>query len=238
MSSVPVGRGPRVILPAATQSHGRGATWRHGARLPLLNHAASAAQEAIRSRSLAHIALCRRRRGSPDSPQLAPMKVKVEEEEADAEQLEVAAILCDMSRLMRARDRRKRRRERERARAAAAFPEIPSWGRRRPRSMPEDRPSPPPSPAPAPAAASPDTPLAYPESGGDDAPPEDKGEVAAAARTRDQVSRPPAREICARAPASAAAAAGLRPLSLRFPIYFERKKKEEENSSSGRTGDD
>jgi hypothetical protein len=110
------------------------------------------------------------------------------EDAAETEQLEVAAILCDISRLVRSRHRR-----RQRARAAAPHLEILSWGRRRPRSMPEVKPSPAPAPAAAErgGAASPDTPLAYPESGGDDAPPEDKGEVAVAPPL-DQVSRPPA----------------------------------------------
>ncbi|PAN03707.1 hypothetical protein PAHAL_1G016400 [Panicum hallii] len=101
------------------------------------------------------------------------MAAAKEEEFTDAE-LEVAAILCDLKKTLRARDRRRRRRM-QRLQAA---PEIPSWGRRRPRSMPEEKPA---TPAPVPAsgvaekdgAASPDTPLAYPESGGDDAPMEE-----------------------------------------------------------------
>jgi hypothetical protein len=82
--------------------------------------------------------------------------------EVDAVEREVADILTNMKRLMRSRDRRDRRRERrerrerrrERARAAAAV-----------------------------AVPSADSPLAYPQSGGDDAPPKD-----AADRPRDQVS--------------------------------------------------
>ncbi|KAL6629259.1 hypothetical protein ACP70R_029024 [Stipagrostis hirtigluma subsp. patula] len=89
------------------------------------------------------------------------------EEEVSEVELEVAAILCDLKRILRARDRRRRRRlQRERE----AAPEIPSWGRRRLRSVLED--SKPAAPAAAEAvaererdgAASPDTPLAFPES--------------------------------------------------------------------------
>ncbi|RLN07033.1 protein kintoun-like [Panicum miliaceum] len=107
------------------------------------------------------------------------MAAATEEEFTDAE-LEVAAILCDLKKTLRARDRRRRRRM-QRLQAA---PEIPSWGRRRPRSMPEEKPATP-APVPAPVlpasgvaerdgAASPDTPLAYPDSGGDDAPMEEE----------------------------------------------------------------
>jgi hypothetical protein len=158
------------------------------------------------------------------------MEVKVEEEEADAVQLEVAAILCNMSRLMRARERRKRRRDRARDAVAAAFPVIPSWGRRRPRSMPEVPPPDPPAPAPAPVpaaaerddAASPDTPLAYPESGGDDASPKAKGEVAAV-HPRDQVSRPPARSARARASAARRRVSSSVASLSDFSFFFERK---------------
>ncbi|XP_040377107.1 uncharacterized protein LOC121053595 [Oryza brachyantha] len=79
---------------------------------------------------------------------------------------EVAAILCDLADLVRARSpRRGRRRGRG---------EIPTWGCRRPRTVP---PPPPPPPAEKPAgvvreaAASPDTPLVFhpdESSGGDD----------------------------------------------------------------------
>ncbi|KAG2655585.1 plectin-like isoform X2 [Panicum virgatum] len=101
------------------------------------------------------------------------MAAATEEEFTDAE-LEVATILCGLKKTLRARDRR-------RAQRLLAAPELPSWGRRRPRSMPEEKPA-----APAPVllpasgvaerdgAASPDTPLAYPESGGDDAPMEEE----------------------------------------------------------------
>ncbi|KAL5683907.1 hypothetical protein ACJX0J_010292, partial [Zea mays] len=96
--------------------------------------------------------------------------------EVDAEELEVAGILSDLSRLIRSWDRLERQRERRE--------------RRRPLSVQRDSN---PSPEPAPAAASsavpsPDTPLAYPQSGEDDAaPPKDKGEpVAAAVRPRAQ----------------------------------------------------
>ena len=145
-------------------------------------------------------------------------------------QLEVAAILCNMSRLMRARERRKRRRDRARDAVAAAFPVIPSWGRRRPRSMPEVPPPDPPAPAPAPVpaaaerddAASPDTPLAYPESGGDDASPKAKGEVAAV-HPRDQVSRPPARSARARASAARRRVSSSVASLSDFSFFFERK---------------
>ncbi|XP_062218006.1 uncharacterized protein LOC133918250 isoform X6 [Phragmites australis] len=88
------------------------------------------------------------------------------EEELTEAELEVAAILCGLKRILRGRDRRRRRR------FCREAPEIPSWGRRRLRSVLEDN-----KPAVAAAAvaergdgaASPDTPLAFPESGGDDA---------------------------------------------------------------------
>ncbi|CAN6236937.1 unnamed protein product [Urochloa humidicola] len=105
------------------------------------------------------------------------MAAAKEEEFTEAE-LEVAAILCGLKKALRARERRWRRRMQR----LQAPPEILSWGRRRPRSMPEEKPaaSPPTAPVPACAAAerdgaaSPDTPLAYPESGGDDAPAEEE----------------------------------------------------------------
>jgi hypothetical protein len=84
----------------------------------------------------------------------------------DAVELEVAGILTNMKRLMRSRDRRDRRRERRERRE-----------RRRERKQA--------SAAAEAAAAVPrvDTPLAYPRSGGDDAPTKD-----AADRPRDQAS--------------------------------------------------
>ncbi|KAF8685812.1 hypothetical protein HU200_043717 [Digitaria exilis] len=101
-------------------------------------------------------------------------------EEFAEEELEVAAILCGLKKALRARERRWRRRM-QRLHVQPAAPEIPSWGRRRPRSMPEEKQPASPAPAPAPApvekrdgAASPNTPLAYPESGGDDAPAEEE----------------------------------------------------------------
>ncbi|KAF8677223.1 hypothetical protein HU200_046701 [Digitaria exilis] len=101
-------------------------------------------------------------------------------EEFAEEELEVAAILCGLKKALRARERRWRRRM-QRLQVQPAAPEIPSWGRRRPRSMPEEKQPASPAPAPAPApvekrdgAASPNTPLAYPESGGDDAPAEEE----------------------------------------------------------------
>ncbi|KAJ1277597.1 hypothetical protein BS78_04G016300 [Paspalum vaginatum] len=105
--------------------------------------------------------------------------VEMEEGFTEAE-LQVAAILRDLKSILRARDRRRRRRR----------PEIPSWGARRPRSVPEWKPA---GTAPGPAAerdgaASPDTPLAYPESGGDDAPADDdeEDEDARKAAAQDQ----------------------------------------------------
>ncbi|KAG2648126.1 uncharacterized protein LOC120654475 isoform X1 [Panicum virgatum] len=98
------------------------------------------------------------------------MAAAKEEAFTDAE-LEVAAILCGLKKTLRARDRRRRRRM-QRLQPA---PELPTWGRRRPRSMPEEKPATPAPVLPASGvagrdgAASPDTPLAYPESGGDDA---------------------------------------------------------------------
>ncbi|KAL5207393.1 hypothetical protein ABZP36_031828 [Zizania latifolia] len=77
------------------------------------------------------------------------------------EEHEVAAILEELADLVCARSARSRR--------SSEGAVIPSWGCRRPRSMPEDKPA-------APVldrdqeAASPDTPLVFPdESGGDDA---------------------------------------------------------------------
>jgi hypothetical protein len=86
--------------------------------------------------------------------------------EVDAVELEVTGILTNMKRLMRSRDRWDRRRERRERRE-----------RRRERKQA--------SAAAEAAAAVPrvDTPLAYPRSGGDDAPTKD-----AADRPRDQAS--------------------------------------------------
>ncbi|CAL5060689.1 unnamed protein product [Urochloa decumbens] len=105
------------------------------------------------------------------------MATVAKEEEFTEAELQVADILCGLKKALRARERRWRRRMQR----LQAPPEIPSWGCRRPRSMPEEKPAA--SPAPVPAcgaaerngAASPDTPLAYPESGGDDAPAEEEG---------------------------------------------------------------
>ena len=125
------------------------------------------------------------------------MAAAKEEAFTDAE-LEVAAILCGLKKTLRARDRRRRRRM-QRLQAA---PELPTWGRRRPRSMPEEKPATPAPVLPASGvagrdgAASPDTPLAYPESGGDDAPMEE--EDAKKPTSHDQVSRP--RDLRARPP--------------------------------------
>ncbi|CAL4971788.1 unnamed protein product [Urochloa decumbens] len=105
------------------------------------------------------------------------MAAVAKEEEFTEAELQVADILCGLKKALRARERRWRRRMQR----LQAPPEIPSWGCRRPRSMPDEKPAA--SLAPVPAcgaaerdgAASPDTPLAYPESGGDDAPAEEEG---------------------------------------------------------------
>ncbi|CAL5024373.1 unnamed protein product [Urochloa decumbens] len=107
------------------------------------------------------------------------MAAVAKEEEFTEAELQVADILCGLKKALRARERRWRRRMQR----LQAPPEIPSWGCRRPRSMPEEKPAASPAPVPVPAcgaaerngAASPDTPLAYPESGGDDAPAEEEG---------------------------------------------------------------
>ena len=152
------------------------------------------------------------------------MAAATEEEITDAE-LEVATILCGLKKTLRARGRRRRRR----AQRLLAAPELPSWGRRRPRSMPEEKPA-----APAPVllpasgvaerdgAASPDTPLAYPESGGDDAPMEE--EDAKKPTSHDQVSRP--RDLRARAAAAATASAAAASLRRRFAFRFLFLKKQ------------
>ncbi|OEL15226.1 hypothetical protein BAE44_0023750 [Dichanthelium oligosanthes] len=102
-----------------------------------------------------------------------------EEEFAGAE-VEVAAILCGLKKTLRAREQRWRRRMQR----LVEPPEIPSWGRRRPRSIPEEKPAP--APASGHAAASPNTPLAYPESGGDDAPVEEAGDEKTTAHEQEQ----------------------------------------------------
>jgi hypothetical protein len=84
--------------------------------------------------------------------------------EVDAVELEVVDILTNMKRLMRSRDRRDRRRERLERRERRCE-------RKHKRA------------AAAAAVPSADTPLAYPQSGGDDAPTKD-----AADQPRDQVS--------------------------------------------------
>jgi hypothetical protein len=84
--------------------------------------------------------------------------------EVDAVELEVAGILTKMKRLVRSRDRRDRRRERRERRE-----------RRRERKQA--------SAAASAAVPSADTPLAYPQSGGDDAALKDASD-----RPRDQAS--------------------------------------------------
>ncbi|CAN6247416.1 unnamed protein product, partial [Urochloa humidicola] len=130
--------------------------------------------------------LCCRRCASPSpiqqpprlQSQSLPMAAVAKEEEFTEAEVEVAAILCGLKKALRARERRWRRRMQ---RLQEPLPEIPSWGQRRPRSMPEEKPAVL-APVPVPAscgvaerdgAASPNTPLAYPESGGDDAPAEE-----------------------------------------------------------------
>jgi hypothetical protein len=109
---------------------------------------------------------------APTEEEAAPASVV----EMDAEELGVAGILSDLSRLIRSRDRQERRRERRER-------------HRRRLVQRDDNPSPEPAPAAASSAVpSPETPLAYPQSGGDDdTPPKDKGEAAATVRPRDQV---------------------------------------------------
>jgi hypothetical protein len=88
-------------------------------------------------------------------------------------ELEAAAILCNLKTILRARDRRLN---------GDAPPEIPSWGRRRLRSvlLLED------GKAERDGAASPDTPLAsFPDSVSE----EDDG-AAKEARAQDEVSSP------------------------------------------------
>ncbi|CAN6242808.1 unnamed protein product, partial [Urochloa humidicola] len=113
-----------------------------------------------------------RRLASPPIP--IPMAAVAKEEEFTEAEAEVAAILCGLKKALRARERRWRRRMQ---RLQEPLPEIPSWGRRRPRSMPDEKAAAVPVPAcgavERDGAASPDTPLAYPESGGDDAPTEE-----------------------------------------------------------------
>jgi hypothetical protein len=92
-------------------------------------------------------------------------------------ELEAAAILCNLKAILRARDRRRRRQL-----SGDAPPEIPSWGRRRLRSvlLLED------GKAERDGAASPDTPLAsFPDSVSE----EDDG-AAKEARAQDEVSSP------------------------------------------------
>ncbi|AQK67942.1 hypothetical protein ZEAMMB73_Zm00001d015040 [Zea mays] len=128
--------------------------------------------------------------------------------EMNAEELEVADILSDLSRLIRSRDpqeRRRERRERHRRRLVQR----------------DDNPSPEPAPAAASTAVpSPETPLAYPQSGGDDdAPPKDKGEAAAAVRPRDQSAEQQYGE-------EAAASSGQAPENARPLTVATRKKKD------------
>ncbi|KAK3152004.1 hypothetical protein QOZ80_2BG0153120 [Eleusine coracana subsp. coracana] len=112
------------------------------------------------------------------------MSAAAGEEEHTELELEAAAILCDLKRILRARDRRRRRRMRrleqqqqlQQGGDEEAPPVIPSWGRRRLRSVLEDGGKP---AAERDGAASPDTPLAFfPEE-------EDDGE-ARKARAQDE----------------------------------------------------
>jgi hypothetical protein len=93
------------------------------------------------------------------------------EEEFSERELEVAAILADLPSIVRAQRRRHRRLEKQQQLQQQQRPEIPTWGRRRPRKAP---PAVQPAEKPAAAAAeddrgrrdgaaSPDTPLAFPD---------------------------------------------------------------------------
>ncbi|KAM0915354.1 hypothetical protein ACQ4PT_010901 [Festuca glaucescens] len=93
----------------------------------------------------------------------------VVEEEFSERELEVAAILADLPSIVRAQRRRHRRLEKQQQQR----PEIPTWGRRRPRKAPPALPAVQVAEKPAAAAAeddhtregatSPDTPLAFPD---------------------------------------------------------------------------
>lgn len=122
-----------------------------------------------------------------------------EDERAELE-VEVAGILCDLKKILRARDRRRRRRMQRQQREKEAQV-VPSWGRRRLRSVLEDG-----KPSAAPArvaerdgAASPDTPLAFPDSV-----PEEEDNAEKKARAQEEVSSP--RDLRARAAAAVSSA--------------------------------
>jgi hypothetical protein len=58
------------------------------------------------------------------------------EEEFSERELEVAAILADLPSIVRAQRRRHRRLEKQQQLQQQQRPEIPTWGRRRPRKAP------------------------------------------------------------------------------------------------------
>ena len=80
------------------------------------------------------------------------MAAAAREGEFSERELEVAAILADLPSIVRACNRRRRQQEKQQQQAR---PEIPSWGRRRPRKALAAL------PAKKPTADSPDTPLAF-----------------------------------------------------------------------------
>ena len=125
------------------------------------------------------------------------MAAAAREGEFSERELEVAAILADLPSIVRACNRRRRQQEKQQQQAR---PEIPSWGRRRPRKALAA------PPAEKPAAdddrsegvASPDTPLAFSE--GDDHDEAAAAEDEAKASAQDKVSRQATRSAPARLP--------------------------------------
>ncbi|KAF7077519.1 hypothetical protein CFC21_082060 [Triticum aestivum] len=130
------------------------------------------------------------------------MAAAAREGEFSERELEVAAILADLPSIVRACNRRRRQQEKQQQQAR---PEIPSWGRRRPRRAVAGPPAGKPEAAGddgrSEGVASPDTPLAFPED-------DEHAEAAAAAATedaakacaQDKVSRRAARSAPARLP--------------------------------------
>ncbi|XP_044406087.1 uncharacterized protein [Triticum aestivum] len=107
------------------------------------------------------------------------MAAAAREGEFSERELEVAAILADLPSIVRACNRRRRQQEKQQQQAR---PEIPSWGRRRPRRAVAGPPAGKPEAAGddgrSEGVASPDTPLAFPED-------DEHAEAAAAAATED-----------------------------------------------------
>ncbi|XP_048536584.1 uncharacterized protein LOC125515189 [Triticum urartu] len=107
------------------------------------------------------------------------MAAAAREGEFSERELEVAAILADLPSIVRACNRRRRQQEKQQQQAR---PEIPSWGRRRPRravaAAPAEKPAAAGDDGRSEGVASPDTPLAFPED-------DEHAEAAAAAATED-----------------------------------------------------